>query len=287
VLEILASPEAVATVLSVKLGKLPPHEKKAIRFYVKSGYVPINTHLRNGGCVDQSKAAQNLKASMASLPNHKGVVYRSVKMEDTSKLVVGAIFRDEGFLSASMKGPEIFFKFAVNSNVDFTIQSGTGKDISSISQQKEEYEVLFLPGTRFIITKVYQDDGKVKVEMTEITKELQEALQEATVAKTMTGSVDNDVGQVKVELNNAKNHESIAETVAETMTGSVDKDVGQVKVELDNAKNHESIAETVAKTMTGSVDNDVDQVKVELENAKNHESIVTVVETMTEKHGKN
>jgi hypothetical protein len=177
VLDILSSPEFAPAVLSCKPGALRQEEKKAIKNYTGSHYYDINMHLRNGGRFDKLKDAQALKSSMASLPNHEGVVYRSDKMEDTSKLVQGEIFKDLGFLSASKQPPSVFHRFAQDATVDFKIQSGRGKDISAWSKREDEEEVLFLPSTPFVITKVYQNGGKVCVEMTEITPEWQLAVE--------------------------------------------------------------------------------------------------------------
>jgi ADP-ribosyltransferase exoenzyme len=176
---ILANPELAAAALKVKPYKLQSGEEKAIKDYTGNGCSQMNEDLQNGKRVGKVPGAQNLKAAMASLPNHEGEVYRYIKIDEVNKLenlVVGETFVDKAFLSTSKKDKFANRKFSAEANVEFTIQSRTGKDISEYSKHKDEAEVLFLPGTPFLITEVCQVAGRLCVKMSEITNKMQALL---------------------------------------------------------------------------------------------------------------
>jgi hypothetical protein len=66
-----------------------------------------------------------------------------------NRLQVGDTFEDEAFLSTSSDA-----RAAFDGNTTFTIQGKTGRSVESISEFSGEKEILFMPGTKFRITKI-------------------------------------------------------------------------------------------------------------------------------------
>lgn len=115
-----------------------------------------------------------LQEALQQLPNYTGEVWRGagyimpLSYKKGSTLTFGS-----GFISSSKKQSKAEF-FANKTNkpyrVVFKITSKTGKDISSLSRLKTEEEVLFKPGTKFVVTKrenTATNGGRLEVEATE------------------------------------------------------------------------------------------------------------------------
>jgi hypothetical protein len=104
----------------------------------------------------------------AVLPVHRGTVYRGTQLSQSmmDELRPGGTFCDPGFLSTSKLEAKAFCN--KRRSVKFTIESKSGVDISSISRQKHEAEVLFRPRTMFKILSVasVQDSSEVCLEVT-------------------------------------------------------------------------------------------------------------------------
>jgi hypothetical protein len=127
-----------------------PNHKQAIKYYTGCAHASNNGPLRDGEPVGKVKGAQPLIDAITIRPNYEGTVTRSIKVDPTAQvmgLVMGAMYRDKGFLSTTKLSILDNYKFSLDSTVDFTILCTTGKDISMISNQEKEKEVLFLPDT--------------------------------------------------------------------------------------------------------------------------------------------
>jgi hypothetical protein len=148
---------------------------KALQDYSGEGYVEINGSLRQNEFTEsaQDRVVAVVRA-LAKMPKHqKGKVYRGTDMpSDDTRFVVGGEFQDSAFLSTSKTRKRAFDKpylFIIH-------KSSTGVDIMKQSVKRSEQEVLFPPGTRFLITSVKTEMGednsgwKTIVEMEEIAR---------------------------------------------------------------------------------------------------------------------
>ena len=133
------------------------------------------------------KECRHLISGLRKLPNYNGTVYRGVQIGFWAKkkyLKKGRVISETRFLSTSrvfngakhLDGPDAIF---------FVIKSFSGKSIEELSGSYEksddsyieslyadEREVIFLPGTQFIIEKVdLQEDGSHMIHMTELERE--------------------------------------------------------------------------------------------------------------------
>ena len=114
--------------------------------------------------------SQTLESTLKKLPNYEGVVFRLTEIEDekilASLLSKGSVFSDKGFLSTSRSHKiKDFFSYGseLEDEVFMVIRSRTGKSIENISNiLGYEKEVIFKPGTRFIVEAVQKrPDGSL------------------------------------------------------------------------------------------------------------------------------
>jgi hypothetical protein len=131
----------------------------ALQDYSGAGYVEINGSLRKNEFTEsaQDRVVAVVRA-LDKMPKHqKGKVYRGTYLPtDDTRFVVGGEFQDSAFLSTSKSREQAFDKpylFIIH-------KSWTGVDIMKQTVLRREQEVLFPPGTRFLITSVKTEMGK-------------------------------------------------------------------------------------------------------------------------------
>ncbi|MGB0455103.1 MAG: ADP-ribosyltransferase [Bacteriovoracaceae bacterium] len=143
----------------------------AIAYYSSNDYYDLNYSLRSvrnkDGSLNQENDKKRLKIKeklqsyievtrdgLNLLPKFEGTVYRDLKLPERIKhhYHVGNIVSLEGFTSTSKLAD---LSSRVLHTVDkFIIKSISGRDISNISAESFEKEVLFKPDTKFKITKI-------------------------------------------------------------------------------------------------------------------------------------
>lgn len=157
---------------------LSPLEFGAITRYTGSMFRPVNRTLReqnaftgdqiNPNWVTSAEFARVLDSALAKLPPYIGTVNRGLTTNDPATinmLVPGKIFHSPQFLSTSKSS-------GFDGTIKFTIQSATGRDVSSMSSHSAEAEVLFPSGSEFLITDVKKTgtgfSAEYKVTMVEL-----------------------------------------------------------------------------------------------------------------------
>ena len=167
-------------------------DREAIRYYTGSGHKVINKALRDDTVdrkpkpkktkkkskkIDKSKQGRVdalLRATSKSndvVKVYRGTVYRGSTLPDKVKdgLRPGATYCDPAFMSASWDETRSF-----NHETDMTffkIESKTGVDVSKFSKHQEESEILFRPGTLFMIKSVEEKAKIFHGEATLVTME--------------------------------------------------------------------------------------------------------------------
>jgi hypothetical protein len=148
-------------------------ENTAVRQYTTCSYRKINGQLRRGTRLTQEVKTQvrlilSAMTKRERLPVHRGTVYRGSRLPPylMDNLRPGATFCDRGFMSTT-KIEKVAFS-SMEGAVKFEIESKTGVDISKISSQKHEAEVLFRPGTKFEIVLVVHSNARLLVTMKEL-----------------------------------------------------------------------------------------------------------------------
>jgi len=149
------------------LERLNEDEVKAIQSYSRVLYSTINSSLRDS---NPSPSCNNVCNALAKLPDYEGVVYRGVVFQQEAaitlqeklyQLQAGDIYSDKGLLSTSRSEKIVDKHFSGAGGVKFVINGLTGKDIGPISEmshKRDEKEVIFLPETEFVVTKIKKDD---------------------------------------------------------------------------------------------------------------------------------
>ena len=151
---------------SPELANLTDEELLAIRAYSGENWAQINLALRSGNTTNP--LARNMLAGLSKLPGYSGRVVRSESLaieEAVARYVPGKPFTPEGFLSTSSKAAAA----QREGNVAISINAigRSGKDISKIAQHGES-EVLFSPGTRFVVEKAVRVGDALLVELREL-----------------------------------------------------------------------------------------------------------------------
>lgn len=145
-----------------EFANLTNQEILAIRSYSGENWGEINMALRNGGGSPQTQLiAKSLISGLKKMPGYRGKLVRSESLavsDATKQYVKGKIYTPSGMMSTSRGGAVA----QREGNIAITIHAtgGSGKDISKAAVHggsdisAKELEVLFPPGTRFIVEDV-------------------------------------------------------------------------------------------------------------------------------------
>jgi hypothetical protein len=132
-------------------------------------FLAINNFLRFGKvtmltAVTLDEYIHVLVGALKALPRFSGETFRRTSLPPIlrERLHRSPEFADRAFLSSS-KSPEMLFRGS-----DFLIlESRSGRDVSSLSAVPGEDEVVFLPGTRFLVTSVNRAGRGVVADLVE------------------------------------------------------------------------------------------------------------------------
>ncbi len=137
--------------------------KELIYEYTLNLYAPVNSTLRKFfKSRDCNAIANKLQSAISYLPPYSGDVFRGSKYtQEMQALPIGGCIQDSAFLSTS-KNQAIAESFA-DDGVLLKINSQTGRDITELSSDHKEEEVLFQPGVILLLTNKVLAKNKVPV----------------------------------------------------------------------------------------------------------------------------
>jgi len=149
----------------------------AVSEYVREGYREINKRLRYG---KTHELVPQIIEELKTFETHRGTVYRGLtldKSEISETFMVGRIYRDMGFMSASISKDEsqkfnalgLPLSRTNKRAITLVIESKTGKDIPVENLQYGECEVIFPPLTGFEVISIEMDGWE---EYTIVLKEI-------------------------------------------------------------------------------------------------------------------
>jgi hypothetical protein len=93
------------------------------------------------------------------LPNYEGDCFRAIELSfDPVKFKIDNIIQWNTFAIANIDWKNSSELIKLKRGMIFIIKSKTGKNISSYSKYPQEKEIVFVPGTKFIITNYYVPD---------------------------------------------------------------------------------------------------------------------------------
>jgi hypothetical protein len=162
----MKNPQVVAL-----LGHVPEDELAAIVLYTQTFYVEMNSALRNRDKDAMKDFGDGIKLAdkgLAKMPTHQGWVHRGVESlpaDVLAKYVPGVVVTEEAFTSTSQAEDSAF-----TGQVKFKIKSKTGRDVQALSRVEKEKEVLFRPGTKFLVTDKERDGDAIVITMEEVTE---------------------------------------------------------------------------------------------------------------------
>lgn len=161
------------------LRRLTVVDKAAIYYYSDDGYEALNIQLHTSGGDNHTLFGRGLVAALAKLPPYMGSAYSGVQLSNTQLEFYRACAQDRqpvswpAFLSASQKSTIAHqFLHSSEKNCLFVIQSRTGRLIEEVSKHgvdgQNEYEVLFIPRTRFEVLEVVHEPGYTYIVLDEL-----------------------------------------------------------------------------------------------------------------------
>jgi hypothetical protein len=158
----------------------------AIAAYANEGYKEINRRLRRDARRRRTPGKTGrrngygeidaLVAALGKLPGFRGVSYRGAHLTEPQLaamgLVPGAIVEDVAFVSSD-RDLRVAARFAETTEgwktaVVFEIHGRSGRDVSALTGNVPEREVLFLPGTRFKVRSVDRIGRRLLVTVDEV-----------------------------------------------------------------------------------------------------------------------
>lgn len=150
--------------------KLTMNQEGAIMTYISSASYVLNEKLRNDTALlsEQQLLANDLDVALDKMKNHVGDVTRSVEFYDQSKLLA---FMAEHKPNALIQYPAytsstIGSKYNPSAQVQMTIKSKTGKDITLYNSG--EQEVLFKRNSQFKVIDAQDINGQFHIELEEV-----------------------------------------------------------------------------------------------------------------------
>ncbi|UGL62851.1 putative minor head protein [Xanthomonas phage MET13-T1] len=157
---------------SMGLQELTAEEVAAVKAYTGNTYRVLNNALRAGKYSSDPHLQAYVDAAqhgMSKMPKFQGVSSRGMTFNDSQLKAMlstyrkGVVVEDSAFVSSSY-GEQAAF----SGNVYMRINGKTGVNVSQYSYYKTEREVLFMPGTRFRVDDVVQQNGKYIITVTEV-----------------------------------------------------------------------------------------------------------------------
>jgi hypothetical protein len=154
-------------------------DKAAIYHYSDEGYEALNKQLHASGGDNSTLFGQGLAEALAKLPPYEGLVSSGVFLHPAQLHYYRARAQDgqpvswPAFLSASQKDTIARqYLYSSEKNCLFVIQSRTGRLITELSKYgvdgQNEYEVLFVPHTRFEVLEVANETGYTRIVLDEL-----------------------------------------------------------------------------------------------------------------------
>lgn len=169
-LTVKASPAPIPEKRPAAAVKLSQKEIDAVSDYTTDSFQQINSYLRNGGSQqkDLNTIISRVDSALEKLPKFDGTTYRAFtvpadQFDDLStQLSVGRTYVDKAYMSASDRPRG--FQAVGNNVISMEIRGGNGADISKISLNPGEREVLYRRGQEFIVESAIRGEtGELRI----------------------------------------------------------------------------------------------------------------------------
>jgi hypothetical protein len=173
----IPDPETGAKILNADAPPPTPEQVANIQEYTGENYSYINESLRDTGRYDESEfeesggkeywqeKGRDITNALEAIPDkYEGVVYRgtSFPKEILEKMEVGGTYADKGLMSTTKElalAKNIGVTSGDSQKTVFVIKSQTGVDVTRVSVNPQENEILFGAGKQFAINKMQMAGG--------------------------------------------------------------------------------------------------------------------------------
>lgn len=142
-------PPKVQNLLTEK--KLDMRELAAVNVYTSNFYTKINHPLRTKDPVALKKFEAIIKVAASGLNKIPAISCRAKRGTNLPLDVIETITPSKKFVESAFMSTTVGTPFS--GSVEFTVTSDNCKDVSWLSQYPNEREVLFPPGSEFVVTK--------------------------------------------------------------------------------------------------------------------------------------
>lgn len=224
-------------------------ELESLDDYGGSESYKINDYLMRNESLPENEGGKNLKAisdnvsnALKKLPNYNGTVHRDVPLDNG----INTLNIDE-LKNKYRKGNTIVEKAFTSTTTDqfyddsfeihFTIESKTGKDVSSYVFHNDEHEILLDKNTKFkVLDSDFSDEKNIKIHLEEITKSTTSSKKVSieTTSKIKVGDIEVEGSTEmystdvlaelnKIQISDKKTNKTMKDAASKIYTAMVDR----------------------------------------------------------------
>ena len=270
----------------------------------------INDYLMRNESLPENEGGKNLKAisdntsnALKKLPNYKGTVHRDVPLDNGIKIL------DIDELKAKYsKGNVIVEKTFTSTTTDpfydesfeihFTIESKTGKDISSYVLHNDEHEILLDKNTKFkVLDSDFSDEKNIKIHLEELTDSTinNKKVPIETTSKIKVGDIEvkgntemysTDVlGELnKIQISDKKTNKTMKDATSKIYTAMVDRYHPILKIADASSDIRVKNAISDLYTLNNVVNNNINASQTDINNNPIGKSINQIKKQVKKEH---
>ena len=285
-------------------------ELESLDDYGGSESYKINDYLMRNESLPKNEGGKNLKAisdnvssALKKLPNYKGTVHRDVPIDNgintlnidelKNKYNKGNIITEKAFTSTTT---DQFYDDSFE--IHFTIESKTGKDVSSYVFHNDEHEILFDKNTKFkVLDSDFSDKKNIKIHLEEITKSTTNSKKVPieTTSKIKVGDIEvkgstemysTDVlGELnKIQISDKKTNKTMKDATSKIYTAMVDRYYPILKIADASSDIKVKNAISDSYTLNNVVNNNINASQTDINNNPIGKSINQIKKQVKKEH---
>lgn len=290
--------------------KLTDIEIESLNDYGGSESYKINDYLRLNKPLPENDGGKNLKAisdntsnALKKLPNYKGTVHRDVPLDNgisvldinelKNRYSKGNIVVEKAFTSTTTDDT-----YDDSFEIHFTIESKTGKDVSSYVFHNDEHEVLIDKNTKFkVLDSDFSDEKNIKIHLEEITKSTTNSKKVPieTTSKIKVGDIEvegstemysSDVlGELnKIQIKDKKTNKTMKDAASKIYTAIVDRYHPILKIADASSDIRVKNAISDLYTLNNVVNNNINASQTDINNNPIGKSINQIKKQVKKEH---
>ena len=290
--------------------KLTDIELESLNDYGGSESYKINDYLMRNESLPENEGGKNLKSisdnvsnALKKLPNYKGTVHRDVPLDNGIKTL-----NIDELKTKYSKGNTIVEKAFTSTTTDqfydesfeihFTIESKTGKDVSSYVFHNDEHEILLDKNTKFkVLDSDFSDENNIKIHLEEISNSTTNSKKVPieTNSKIKVGDIEvegstemysSDVlGELnKIQISDKKTNKTMKDAASKIYTAIVDRYHPILKIADASSDIRVKNAISSLYTLNNVVNNNINASQTDINNNPIGKSINQIKKQVKKEH---